>query len=186
MPFNFDNKSILITIVVIISGILFMWMVYPSINRNSYSKIVPEVEMFNPEEEHLMTAEESQRDMKPVADPRTASLMDGPGFERGDVDGVESITSTSIPANYYMLDDGAGGEFNLANNMCSKSCCSSQYPTPFKQKYDPYVCANKDQFVPSNMMCNNSFNDSGCMCLTKKQASFIYNRGISSGGREWW
>ena len=49
--------------------------------------------------------------------------------------------------------------------------------TPFKQKYYPYVCSNKDSFVPSKIFCSNTFQDSGCLCLTKKQASFMYNRG---------
>lgn len=119
----------------------------------------------------------------PYANPQVGSVMDGPGFERCNVDGAEAITSSSIPANYYYIDDGAGGEMSIVNNLCSKSCCADQWPTPFKQKYDPYVCANKDQFVPSTLFCNNSYSDSGCLCLTKKQAEFIYNRG--QNGREW-
>lgn len=118
-------------------------------------------------------------------DVATGSIMDGPGFEASDstpVDGAPT-QADAIPANYYYLDDGAGGEMSIQHNLCSKSCCSEQWPTPFKQKYDPYVCANKDKFVPSQTMCNNSFQDTGCLCLTKKQQSFLYNRG--GNGREW-
>ncbi|AYV82019.1 MAG: hypothetical protein Homavirus2_23 [Homavirus sp.] len=201
MEFNFDNKKYLITVVVIIAVILFLWMIYQMMS-SSNKYVHSEVEKFNPEQEHLMTPEEAVHPMAtgegeqenvqgmvhgdtPYVDPRTGSLMDGPGFEKCDVDGNSEVTATSIPANYYFLDDGAGGEMSIQNNLCSPSCCSEQWPTPFKQKYDPYVCNNKDQFVPSNMMCNNSFQSSGCLCLTKKQGSFIYNRGINSGGREW-
>lgn len=88
-----------------------------------------------------------------------------------------------IPENYYFLDDGANGRMSIQHNLCSPSCCSEQYPTPFKMKYDPYVCQNKDKFIPSQIMCNNAFQDSGCLCLTKDQAQFMYNRG--GNGREW-
>ena len=82
-----------------------------------------------------------------------------------------------MPNNNYTLDDGKDGAFLLHNNMCSKSCCSEQYPVPFKLQYDKYVCQNKNELVPSSYTCNNSMQDSGCLCLTKTQGSFIYNRG---------
>lgn len=118
-------------------------------------------------------------------DVQTGSIMSGPGFEASEISNPEGapVSSEQIPANYYYLSDGAGGEMSIQHNLCSKSCCSEQWPTPFKQKYDPYVCANKDKFVPSQIMCNNSFQDTGCACLTKKQAEFMYNRG--GNGREW-
>lgn len=78
------------------------------------------------------------------------------------------------------LSDGKGGSFTLYNNICSKSCCSGQYPTPFDLPKDDFVCKNKDKFLPSNYTCNNSWQDAGCICITKDQASFIYNRGLNS------
>ena len=104
---------------------------------------------------------------KPYVDPETGALLDGPGFEKGEVDGVSQEVRENIPSNYYFLDDGAGGEVSIQHNLCSKSCCSEQWPTPFKQKYDPYVCGatGKDGKTPlysrSNYYCNNSFQDSG-------------------------
>jgi hypothetical protein len=83
----------------------------------------------------------------------------------------------------YRLDDGAGGRMSIQHNLYSKSCCSNQWSTPFKQKSDPYVCNNKSDFVPSNYYGNTSFQDSGCLCQTKEQAEFLYNRG--GNGREW-
>jgi hypothetical protein len=119
----------------------------------------------------------------PYVNPKTGSLIDGPGFEMGEIEGVTQETVSKIPSNYYFLDDGANNEMGIHNNLCSKSCCSAQWPVPFKQKYDPYVCANKDQFVPSNIMCNNTFQDSGCLCLTKKQGMHLATRG--GNGLEW-
>lgn len=84
---------------------------------------------------------------------------------------------TIIHPDSYLLDDGFRGRTGLHTNLCSKACCSSQYPLPFDLKYDPGVCANKDIFVPNNIMCNSSWQDSGCLCLTKDQAKNLYNRG---------
>jgi len=79
--------------------------------------------------------------------------------------------------NYYLLDDGEGGDAGLQYNMCSKSCCGEQYPLPFQMPVDSEVCANKSDFVPNNYMCNNAWQDTGCVCMTKKQAGFIGSRG---------
>lgn len=119
----------------------------------------------------------------PNKNPQTGMLVEGPGFEVGELEGAGQPSLPNIPANYYYLDDGAGGEMSIQNNLCSKSCCSEQWPTPFKMKYDPYVCQNKSEFVPSNTFCSNSFQDAGCLCLSKKQNQFIYNRG--GNGNEW-
>lgn len=113
----------------------------------------------------------------PLINPENSSIMDGPGFEAGPIEGISGDEFSLIPSNYYFLDDGENGQQSIQHNLCSKSCCSSQYPTPHKLKHDPFVCANKDEFVPTNTMCNNTFQDSGCLCMTKKQANFIRSRG---------
>ena len=127
--------------------------------------------------------EEMINQESPYVDPQTGMVIDGPGFEKGDDKDVYTPVPSQIPSNYYFLDDGAQGTLKIENNLCSPSCCSEQWPTPFKQKYDPYVCQNKDKFIPSRIFCNNSFQDSGCLCLTKKQGRHLYNRG--GNGREW-
>ncbi len=119
----------------------------------------------------------------PKINPQVGSIIDGPGFESGEVDGVDQSVLTKIPSDYYFLDDGADGKYSITSNLFSKSCCSTQWPTPFHQKYDPYVCQNKGEYVGSNIMGNNTFQDSGCLCLDKNQAQFLYNRG--GNGREW-
>ncbi len=93
----------------------------------------------------------------PFVDVRTGSIEDGAGWQDGsfedrqanEIEGVPANLPPSIPSNYYFLDDGAGGAMSLQHNLCSKSCCSSSYPVPFKQRYDPFVCANKSKFVPN-------------------------------------
>ena len=66
---------------------------------------------------------------------------------------------------------------DLRTAPCSKSCCSAQYPTPFKLQDDEKMCQNKDKYLASNLMCNNEWQDVGCMCLTKNQSDFLESRG---------
>lgn len=84
---------------------------------------------------------------------------------------------TVIHPDSFLLDDGNGGKSGLHTNLCSKACCSSQYPLPFNLKFEQSVCENKNNFVPNNIMCNNAWQDSGCLCLTKEQANNLYSRG---------
>lgn len=194
-----DKRTLIIFLLVVLGFVLFLWLVLPSHITvsvpTSEAELIQEVKQEGQEhfdgiqQEANLKGKEEQISKQvvsndaPFVDPRTGSLIDGPGFERGEIDGISQETLSTIPSNYYFLDDGAGGELGVHFNLCSKSCCSEQWPTPFKQKYDPYVCGNKDKFVPSNIFCSNSFQDSGCLCLTKKQATNLYNRG--GNGREW-
>jgi hypothetical protein len=75
------------------------------------------------------------------------------------------------------LEDGAGGSYDINNNMCSPSCCSEQWPTPHKLGYDQAICGNKTDYVPSPYTCQNSSQNSGCLCMTKKQNQFLSGRG---------
>ncbi len=127
----------------------------------------------------------SSNQAAPIVNPRAGALLDGPGDAGLGADSVKGISQDSlsiIPSNYYFLDDGAGGAESIQHNLCSKSCCSEQFPTPFKQKFDPFVCSARDKFVPTNIMCNNGFQDVGCSCISKEQATFMANRG--GNGRE--
>lgn len=182
-----DKNCLMTAIVVIIALVLLLWMFHPYMNANMvfserFSETVAKPQYNHPSEE-AQFKERVYPNKAPTEYPTTGTIMDGPGFERGTMEVSQGQTSTEIPSNYYFLDDGANGEFSIQNNLCSKSCCSSQWPVPFALKYDPTVCQNSNEYVGSNIMCNNSFQDSGCACLTKKQANFIYNRGTN--GREW-
>lgn len=75
------------------------------------------------------------------------------------------------------LDDGANGDMSMAKNMCSKSCCSQQWPVPFPLEKDAMVEKLKDKFVPNGYSCNNAWQDSGCLCMTKDQRDFLDNHG---------
>lgn len=76
----------------------------------------------------------------------------------------------------YLLDDGADGTLGLQYNMCSPSCCSSQYPVPFALPSDPAICGEQE-YVPTNFTCMSGDQNAGCMCLSKEQADFLGSRG---------
>jgi hypothetical protein len=95
-------------------------------------------------------------------------------------DEIEPTTGSELVSNYGRvdrLDDGYNGAMGLNYNMCSKSCCAPQYPPPFALEKDVMVDKMKDKFVPNNYMCNNAWNNSGCVCMTAKQRDYIEGRG---------
>lgn len=57
-------------------------------------------------------------------------------------------------------------------NKCSLSCCSPQYPTPFKGDVDPFVCDGdgNSKYLASDYICQNNTGGTGCLCITEKQA----------------
>lgn len=124
---------------------------------------------------------ESKRDDVPVKpqlfDAGSGTVLSGPEFVPSQFLSPWYQAYTGDMKNHYLLDDGAGGSAGLQFNMCSKSCCSEQYPLPFKMPVDSAVCGSKDEFVPNNYTCNNAWQDSGCVCMTKDQANFIGSRG---------
>lgn len=71
------------------------------------------------------------------------------------------------------------GDEGLNFNLCSPSCCSDQWPVPFKMPVDKMTCQSKDKFVPTSYTCNNGWQDSGCLCMKKEQAEFINLRGLN-------
>lgn len=105
----------------------------------------------------------------------TRTIMSGSGFvlqkEVVPAWGFESYGANDA------LDDGAGGNLGLTYNLCSPSCCSDQWPVPHKLPVDKFICDNKEEYVPNSYTCSNQWQNSGCLCMTKKQGEFMHNRG---------
>jgi len=120
----------------------------------------------------------------PVIHPRVYDRLTGQITDASEFVGLpEKIypaDGEKILSNYGVvqkLDDGYNGEMGLNYNMCSKACCSPQYPTPFALESDAMVEAMKDKFVPNNYACNNAWNNAGCVCMTKEQHEYLQSRG---------
>jgi len=169
-----------IVLVIVLAYITFFWVIYPRMTPQS----TPETENFA-EESKVQNVENnkvSPETQAPPASPASPAMnpMDNMDITMApisdDISGVDEV-----PDNYYLLDDGANGMMSIRNNLCSPSCCSDQYPTSFKLRPDENVCASKGNFVPSSYMCNNSYQDSGCLCMTKEQSNFLSTRGGNGG-----
>ena len=140
------------------------------------AKALPAVE---PQEKaHATEKKVEEIPIKPqIFDAGSGSIMAGPEFAPSPLLSPWYKAYTGNMKNYYLLDDGENGAAGLQFNMCSKSCCGDQYPLPFKMPVDSAVCDNKQEFVPNNYMCNNAWQDTGCVCMTKDQSEFLGSRG---------
>lgn len=119
---------------------------------------------------------QEQVEVPPIYDRKTGSVVTGSEFL-----GVPEKVDPAWGATYGevdKLDDGGNGMFGLNYAMCSKSCCSPQYPPQgFNLDEDVVVDKMKGDFVPSQYMCNNAWQDSGCVCMDKKENNFLAARG---------
>ena len=57
--------------------------------------------------------------------------------------------------------------------MCSPACCHPQYPPPFRV-YDNEVDAD---YIKTGTTCNNSWQSTGCLCMTKDYQKYLESRG---------
>jgi len=155
-------------VAVLVLGVLYWVMRKPTMGR-------PMEEMFDGE-----AVSEEMDKHKPFVDARVGSIMDGPGYEGGQVDGVTQEIVSKIPSNFYFLQDGSpNNDMGIHNNMFSKACCSQQYPVSFKQNFDGAVCGSRQDYVANNYFGSTVFQDSGCLCLSKEQSKHISTRGAN-------
>lgn len=112
-----------------------------------------------------------QEDFDHLSDKKNTTNIN----ENVDINKPIEINNASYGDNYF-IDIGEPG-LSLSNAMCSKSCCSPQYPIPFSLPTDKMVCESNEKYVPSGITCNNGWQDTGCLCMTEKQAVFLATRG---------
>jgi len=101
--------------------------------------------------------------------PDTRTLMSG----------YDLLPTTIIPP-WGAAPDAPNNDIDdklMRFNLCSPLCCSQQWPLPFKLGYDRYVCNSEQEYMPTTMTCNNSWQNSGCACVNKSQYDFLVNRG---------
>jgi hypothetical protein len=188
-----NDKSVQKFLLIVVVLVLLFWYKNTHVNEG-FAQSLSKLETSEPQNEIVI---------RPPIHNAAGTVMSGSDFQgypsENDVRNlmVRDIDTSSgdIPVNRVIpawsaeidgkigiphdLDDGEGGSLGLHYNLCSKSCCSDQYPTPFKMPHD-LACDNKDKYVPNNYSCNNSWQDSGCVCMTERQANFISNRGSNA------
>ena len=161
---SFDDPRVRKAVVVAVCLLVLYWVFCPNLNLDSVRKMVCGNEGFA-----------SENGPKPkMFDPKTGQLVEVP-FNDPLVGDFNQI----LPNDF--LDDGAGGMYSIQHNLCSRSCCDTQFPPPFKLEEDPFVAANRDKYSPSQYFCNNVYQDAGCLCMTNDQADFLESRGSNSG-----
>lgn len=171
----------IISIVILVVLVAFAWMIK---NKKEHLENVsgqqPPLASVIPSQEKAHATETKVEDIpiKPqIFDAGSGVVMAGPEYVPSQFLSPWYKAYTGNLKNYYLLDDGANGAAGLQYNMCSKSCCGEQYPVPFKLPVDSAVCDKSDEFVPNSYTCNNAWQDSGCVCMTKEQAEHIGSRG---------
>jgi len=114
-----------------------------------------------------------------IYDNTTGTIMTGSQF----IEKTGVIAPLWVPPAWdpNALGPSSKGELNpddydndprMIYNKCSLSCCSPQYPPPFKTEVDPFVCGEdgKSKYLSSDYMCTNNAGGTGCLCMTPKQA----------------
>jgi len=68
--------------------------------------------------------------------------------------------------------------YNLG--VCSKNCCTTQWPVPIDLTEDSNVKLNEvgTKYFTTNMTCNNGVTNTGCVCLTDKSKKFLAKGGF--------
>lgn len=120
-----------------------------------------------------------------IYDNTTGAIMTGSQF----MENTGIIAPLWIPPAWDpdAYGPSSKGELNPADyendprmlyNKCSLSCCSPQYPTPFKSDADPFVCdaEGNSKYLASDYVCQNNTGGVGCLCITEKQA-----KGLGTG-----
>lgn len=85
---------------------------------------------------------------------------------------LEDKYAKSNPDDAFLLSEGENKEWLLPNTRCSKSCCGQQWRVPHKLEYDPIVCQNRDDYVPTNFTCSNQYT-SGCACIPRRLRNYL-------------
>jgi hypothetical protein len=68
--------------------------------------------------------------------------------------------------NYFDLKYDTPTGHGMEKIVCSKNCCSTQWPTPEStQIKDPNI--DMKEYLPTNLNCNDGINDTGCICKKK-------------------
>lgn len=163
--------------VMIALGVYILLVVLFKVVMRMSGRRTEKMEVLPSAPEHSMELVRPNIKITPTAIHEDTKIIEsGPEFQEQKLLSPWYKAYTGNLKNYYLLDDGAGGSAGLHFNQCSKSCCSDQYPLPFKMPADA-ACDSKDEFVPTNYTCNNAWQDSGCVCLTKDQANLLGSRG---------
>lgn len=163
---NFLQDKTIQTIIIVAIVIIVIYFLFLKKNKEGFEQPGIPLERVMSDENIVIPPTYIQSD---------GTIMSGPDF--GIPNEIIPSWGISDRINIGETGDNFDNDLGLSTALCSPSCCSQQYPTPFPLEPDRFVCGNKDEFVPNNYVCNNSWQNSGCLCMTKDQAKWLGNRG---------
>lgn len=85
------------------------------------------------------------------------------------------IISIILLLVYFKQIELFTSSYNLG--VCSKNCCSTQWPIPIDVTEDSGISIKDAQkYLTSNITCNNGVTNTGCVCLTE-QTKNMFEKG---------
>ena len=177
---NSDAVKIFVIVVLVV---FLIWMICPSSEPFS-GGLKPDIQIVS-NEPQIYKQPEVPMIQPPSYDADTLAIQSGSTF----IQQKDFYTpwGTMVQMGDFATADGSSAlspdsitDYTMNFNQCSPSCCSDQWPVPFKLPVDKMLCDSKDKFVPSSYYCNNGWQDSGCLCMTQKQSDFLQTRGVNS------
>jgi len=164
----------------IIAFIVLVIIYYFMTSAENFSDLLSNSPRSSPSSTAGSTAGSTLMQIPALYNRHTGDVITGSEF-LGVPDEIATAWGAQFGENDNLNTNGptSDGSEGLNYNMCSKSCCSAQYPPPFPLDDDVVVEQMKKdgKFVPSSYKCNNAWQDSGCVCMTPKQHDFLASRG---------
>jgi hypothetical protein len=66
----------------------------------------------------------------------------------------------------------------IDQNICSAQCCKfTQWPLPFNTQNPNIDDKSLENYIGSNLSCNNGQTGGGCVCFTPKDFNYLAKRG---------
>ena len=189
-----DSTSVVKFLVIVVIIALFLWIICPFFNSaehfDSAQHFVSDpMVRFN---EDIVTVDANPLEFRereipvvpaPSYDAYTHTVQAGSEFipqknyftPWGTMIKVGDTSADGGPNDVTGVTGVADNTMNF--NQCSPACCSAQWPVPFKMPVDKMLCNSEETYVPTSYFCNNGWQDSGCLCMTKDQSDFLQTRG---------
>lgn len=164
---------------IVVLVVFIIWLLYSLFTHNNPSESFKSIKSNN----NVISNNPIVYDQKKISiipsscDDDTGIIQSGSKFIHQDH--YFTPWGTVIAADGSSTNDSLNSDYTMSFKKCNSSCCSDQWPVPFKIN-DDLLCNSEDEFVPTSYYCNDGFQNSGCLCMTKKQSDFLNSRGLNT------
>lgn len=122
----------------------------------------PESVIFDDITQTIMTGSKFLKDTKLIPPPWISPAWD-----------LSAVEPDVNADDVWKTFDQYGDDPRMIYNRCSLSCCANQWPTSMNDMEDEITRIKKEkgEYLTSNYLCSNSAGRTGCICVTKNQAT---------------